>query len=554
MLKQLQIENYALIDSLDVQFDNGLTTITGETGAGKSILLGALSLILGQRADLQSLKDKNKKCIIEGTFSLSAINLEQLFLNNDLDYLNPCIFRREINQQGKSRAFINDTPVNLSVMKEIGERLVDIHSQHQNLLAAEASFQFDVLDNYSGQLANTENYKKLYHKWRNLIKINNELKEHEQKAKAEQDYLKFQLDELEKANIIPEECENLEEELQILENAEEIKINFEKARFLLEEADINVTESLNDVNKLISSVSSVSAKYKELTNRLNTAFIEIKDISREINILSEEINIDPQRTLELKERHDLINRLLLKHNVASYNDLIIIQEDFRKRIALLESLDDNILDNEKQINALKKELEDLAQTISNKRKEFIPQMEEEILALLKQLGMPNARFKISISEADVLNQSGKDNLSFLFNANLGGELKEISKIASGGELSRLMLSIKSMTSRKNLLPTIIFDEIDTGISGEIAAAMGDILNKMSKSMQVIAITHLAQIAARGKEHLLVYKISEDGTTKTHIKQLKDNNRINEIAVMLGGKKPSAGMLETAKELITEYNK
>ncbi|MFO8066512.1 MAG: hypothetical protein R6U11_02920 [Bacteroidales bacterium] len=362
--------------------------------------------------------------------------------------------------------------------------------------------------------------------------------------------MKFQFDELNAANIIPEEFQNIEDELQILENAEEIKINFEKAHYLLEDSELNVSAVISDVKNLISAIENVSAKYKDLSDRLKSCIIEIQDISREIHQYSEEVNIDPERTLQLKERHDLANKLMLKHNASDYEELVQIRDNFSEKLNLLDSLESLIQENEKEIESIEKKLSIIADNISDNRQNAIPKMEKEILALLKQLGMPNARFKIDMSNAGKLNNNGKNNLSFLFNANLGGELREIAKVASGGELSRLMLSIKSMISRKNLLPTIIFDEIDTGISGEIAAAMGDILSRMSKSMQVIAITHLAQIAARGKEHLLVYKVSEQNKTKTLIKQLKDSNRINEIAVMLGGREPSPGMIETAKELIS----
>ncbi|MBS4013465.1 MAG: DNA repair protein RecN [Bacteroidetes bacterium] len=553
MLKQLQIENFALISKLDISFDEGFTTITGETGAGKSILLGALSLILGQRADIQTLLDKQKKCVIEGTFCLDNINIKPLFEENDLDYTNPCIFRREINQQGKSRAFINDTPVNLSVMKEIGDRLIDIHSQHNNLLAAEASFQFDIIDNYCKHQSEIDKFKNLFKTWKELIKENQELKDKEQKARAENDYFAFQLDELEKANLIEGEYENLESEVHILENAELIKFNFEKASYLVDESDPSIIKSLNEVSHLISAIENVSPKYAELSARIKSTYIEIKDIAQEIAVLSEDVQFDKGRIEELKNRYDLLNKLMHKHNSSTFNDLISTREEFREKVNLIESLDEQIITNEKKINEVFVELSALAELISKNRKISAPKIESEITSSLHQLGMPNARFKIEILPNTELTNNGIDNLRFLFNANLGGDLKELSKVASGGELSRLMLSIKSMISMKNLLPTIIFDEIDTGISGEIASKMGDILNSMSKNMQVIVITHLAQIAARGKEQLLVYKINENNQTKTLVKPLYNQERIAEIAKMLGGNKPSEVMLQTAKELMMVKN-
>jgi DNA repair protein RecN (Recombination protein N) len=554
MLKHLQIENYALINKLDINFDEGFTTVTGETGAGKSILLGALSLILGQRADIQTLMDKDRKCIIEGTFYLDAIDLKKLFADNDLDYQNPCIFRREINQQGKSRAFINDTPVNLNVMKEIGDRLIDIHSQHQNLIAADASFQFDVLDNFCEHNSEIENYRKIFFEWRNLVRENTELKQKEQQGNAEQDYFAFQLDELDKANLVENEIENIEGELQILENAELIKLNFEKTKFIVEEAEPSIISSLNEVNSLVSAVANVSQKYSDISDRLKSCVIEIKDISSEISILSEDIGFDKDRIETLKSRQDLLNKLMIKHNAINFEQLVAVREDFRNKLNQFNNLEELILENDKKINELYVILNSIADAISSNRKNSIPKIESEITTMLMQLGMPNAKFKVVISDLEEINSYGKDSLRFLFNANLGGELKEISKVASGGELSRLMLSIKSMISKKNLLPTIIFDEIDTGISGEIASKMGDILHNMSDSMQVIAITHLAQIAARGKKHLLVYKIVEDNKTKTLVKPLIDNERTFEIATMLGGNNPSDVMLQTAKELMLINNK
>ncbi len=552
MLKHLLIENYALIEKLDIDFEEGLTVITGETGAGKSILLGALSLILGQRADTQVLMDKSRKCIIEGVFNVENIPMGEWFEKNQLDYDPQTLFRREINAQGKSRAFINDTPVTLQIMKELAEKLIDIHSQHQNLLIGESSFQFDVVDSYSGNYEDVLKFRKEYRELQQKIQTLQKLEEQEKQSRTDLDYFRFQLDELDKAGLDQDEFDQLEGEMQIIQNAEEIKLNLEKAAFLLNDADINTVGSLREVLQLLRPLDRFNEKYRALADRLDSVLIETHDISSEISGMAEEVVHDPRQAMEIQQKLDLINKLFLKHNVSSVSDLEKIREDYRANIKGLDFMEEQISGLKAEIQKLHDRLMVFAANLSAKRLEAIPSIGKEITGMLRQLGMPGAGFKIDCRQSDNLSSNGLDEIDFLFSANTGGELREISRVASGGELSRLMLSVKSMISRKNLLPTIIFDEIDTGVSGETGTRVANILETIAQNMQVITITHLPQIASRGRAHLLVYKTIDNGKTKTRIKKIENQERILEVAKMLGGEKPSGSMMETAKELI--FNK
>ncbi len=552
MLKHLLIENYALIEKLDIDFEEGLTVITVETGAGKSILLGALSLILGQRADTQVLMDKSRKCIIEGVFNVENIPMGEWFEKNQLDYDPQTLFRREINAQGKSRAFINDTPVTLQIMKELAEKLIDIHSQHQNLLIGESSFQFDVVDSYSGNYEDVLKFRKEYRELQQKIQTLQKLEEQEKQSLTDLDYFRFQLDELDKAGLDQDEFDQLEGEMQIIQNAEEIKLNLEKAAFLLNDADINTVGSLREVLQLLRPLDRFNEKYRALADRLDSVLIETHDISSEISGMAEEVVHDPRQAMEIQQKLDLINKLFLKHNVSSVSDLEKIREDYRANIKGLDFMEEQISGLKAEIQKLHDRLMVFAANLSAKRLEAIPSIGKEITGMLRQLGMPGAGFKIDCRQSDNLSSNGLDEIDFLFSANTGGELREISRVASGGELSRLMLSVKSMISRKNLLPTIIFDEIDTGVSGETGTRVANILETIAQNMQVITITHLPQIASRGRAHLLVYKTIDNGKTKTRIKKIENQERILEVAKMLGGEKPSGSMMETAKELI--FNK
>ncbi len=554
MLKHLLVENYALIEKLDISLTEGLTVITGETGAGKSILLGALALILGQRADTQVLMHKDRKCIVEGTFDLENIDLRDLFEKYQLDYDQLTIFRREINPQGKSRAFINDTPVNLTVMKEVAEKLIDIHSQHQTLLIGESSFQFDVVDSFAGHLEAVNDFRLAFREWQKFSKKIESLEEQEKRSRTELDYFRFQFDELDKARISPSEHQQIEGELEILRHAEEIKLNLEKASFIIGNADINVLSGLNESLQLLRPLARYNERFRQLMARLESVLIEVKDLNADLESEAEEVTHDPARAMELQQRIDLLNKLLLKHNAASMEELESIRDDYQQKILAIDSLEEEIKKWHKELATMRQDLVQQAEKISKHRRVVIPQMEKEVTALLRQLGMPGASFKIESKAFEGMNANGIDQLTFLFSANPGGTPSEIARVASGGELSRLMLSIKSMISQRNLLPTIIFDEIDSGISGETATRVANILESIARNMQVITITHLPQIASRGHSHLLVYKTIVQGRARTAIKNIHNGDRIMEVAKMLGGEKPTEVMLATARELIFNTQK
>jgi len=550
MLKHLLVENYALIEKLNVSFHDGLTVITGETGAGKSILLGALSLILGQRADTQALLDKERKCIVEGAFFLGNISINDLFEQHQLDYEETSTFRREISPQGKSRAFVNDTPVTLNVLKDFSERLIDIHSQHQNLIIGESSFQFDVVDSFSSGLQQVAGYRQLFRKWQWQLAELAELQASEKRSRSDFDYFSFQFEELDKARLNAHEYRHLEEELEVLRHAELIKHNLQKASFLLAGAEVNSFLVFGEIVQLLKPLARFNEKYEALLKRVESLIIETKDLDGEMVRESEHLALDPEKASLLQQRLDYLNKLLLKHHAASIEELEKIRDAYRDKLRAVESLEDKITTCLEETKLMEEQLKVIASEISERRKKFIPAIEKEITALLKQLGMPGGQFVIASSATPGLTANGSDQVVFLFNANLGGEPREIARIASGGELSRLMLSIKSMISQRNLLPTIIFDEIDAGISGETASRVANILNTIAKNMQVIAITHLPQIASRGKEHLVVHKVIEKGKTRTEIKKIEHQERILEVAKMLGGLKPTEAMMETARELIS----
>ncbi len=549
MLKHLLVENYALIEKLDIALEEGLTVITGETGAGKSIVLGALALILGQRADTGVLLHKHRKCIVEGTFSLQSIKIKDLFDKHQLDYDEPTTFRREITPQGKSRAFVNDTPVNLYAMKEIAERLIDIHSQHQNLLIGDSSFQFDVVDSFCGNLVAANAYKIAYKENQKKTERLFELEEQEKRARAELDYFKFQFEELDKARLNEEEFLNLEGELEILRHAGEIKFNLAKTSFVLGSADANVISGLNETIQLLKPLSRYNQKFSLLLQRLESLLIETKDLIADIDSESEKVVHDPARIQELQLRTDLLNKLLLKHNARSIAELEQVRNNYKEKISATYTLEDQINELRIELAELHKQLHQMAAEISAKRKNAKPDIEAQVTSLLRQLGMPGALFVVYCQNNPTLTINGLDKIDFLFSANPGNEPREIAKVASGGELSRLMLSIKSMISQRNLLPTIIFDEIDAGISGETATKVANILENIARNMQVLTITHLPQIASRGHYHLLVYKTMEQGKAFTGIKKIENQERILEVAKMLGGEKPTEVMLATARELI-----
>ena len=549
MLKHLSIQNYALIDKLEVDFSDGLTIITGETGAGKSILLGALGLIAGSRADTQSLQDKTKKCIVEASFNIKEYALKDFFWANELDYEITTNIRREITPEGKSRAFINDTPVTLTQLKGLAERLIDIHSQHQTLTLNGSEFQLSVVDAYANHADSLAEYSISFKQFKALEKAFNELLTKESQAKKDLDYFQFQFNELEEAGLKPDEQAVIEQELQALNNAEDIKSNLSKAATGLNGGEQNLLASLNEIKSLLSSQAKFKPEINELSTRLNSSYIELKDITNELESLEQDIVYDPKRIDKLTIQLDAIYRLQQKHQVKSVEELIAIKDDLSNKLLEFNSLETEIEKTKKELTSVQRLLTALAKKIAANRKKEIPKIEKEIASLLSALSMPNAQLKIEHIETETLTANGADKVNFLFSANKGSDFKELNKVASGGELSRLMLSIKSLIAQLTALPTIIFDEIDTGVSGDVADKVGSIMNLMAKAMQVITITHLPQIASKGESHLFVYKEDKNEKTYSNIKKLTVNERVQEIAKMLSTGTPTAAAISNAKELL-----
>lgn len=549
MLNHLSVQNYALIDKLEVDFSNGLTIITGETGAGKSILLGALNLIAGARADAQALQDKTKKCIVEVSFNIKGYSLKDFFTANELDYETSTSIRREINPEGKSRAFINDTPVTLGQLKELTSHLIDIHSQHETLDLNAAEFQLSVIDAFANHPDLLTEFAADFKKYKVIEKQLAELIDRESQAKKELDYFQFQFNELEDVNLKPDEQATLEQELETLNNAEEIKLNLSRAAFVLNSGEVNLLSSLNEIKILIASNAKYKQEINDLSTRLNSSYIELKDIANELENLEQDIVFDPKRIEELTNRLNEIYRLEQKHQVKTVEELIAIKNELSNKLLDFSSLEIEIEKIKKELNALEKNLFSSAKKISTNRKKVIPKIEKEIASLLSSLSMPNAQLKIEHSEINTFGKNGLDKISFLFSANKGSDFKELHKVASGGELSRLMLCIKSLIAQLTALPTIIFDEIDTGVSGDIADKVGGIMHKMANAMQVITITHLPQIASKGGSHLFVYKEEKNNKTFSNIKKLTAEERVNEIAKMLSTGAPTAAAISNAKELL-----
>ena len=549
MLTSLTIKNYALIDNLQVDFNNGLSIITGETGAGKSILLGGLSLILGKRADLSSLKDTSDKCIIEAVFNVSNYNLKSLFEAEDLDYEPNTIIRREILPSGKSRAFVNDSPVNLNSLQLLGERLIDIHSQHQTLQIVSNEFQFQIIDALADNEETLQNYKLELKGYKKLQKELKELLNFQSEAIKEHDYNSFLLNELLEANLVVGELEQLEEEYETLDNIEAIKEKLSASHQLLNDEQIGVLSTLTELKNNLQKLKDYSSKYDDLFQRVQSSLIEMDDVFNELEVLQDNLEADPKRLEVVNSKLQVLHNLMLKHTATDVSELIQIKHVLEEKVAITENLDDSI--KEKQSEIAKKEgvLNAVSKTIHNKRTKAIPELSQQLKTILMGLGMPNAQFKIELLPSDSFLSNGKDELSFLFSANKGGEFNELKKAASGGELSRIMLAIKSILSNYMQLPTIMFDEIDTGVSGEISNKMGDIMLQMSKTMQVFSITHLPQIAAKGHSHFKVYKEDVNDVTRTNLVKLNHDERIVEIAQMLGGLEMSSSAIAHAKELL-----
>lgn len=550
MLTSLSIKNYALIDSLQVSFNNGLSIITGETGAGKSILLGGLSLILGKRADLSSLKDASKKCIIEAVFEVSNYNLKSLFEAEDFDYEEQTIIRREILPSGKSRAFVNDSPVNLSSLQLLGERLIDIHSQHQTLQLTSNDFQFQVIDALANNNVVLKNYATELKAYKSLKKELKDLFNFQAEAIKEYDYNSFLLNELLEANLVEDELQALEEEYETLNNIEGIKEKLSESYQLLSEEQIGVLTTLTIVKNNLQNIAGFSSKYEDLFNRIHSSLIDLDDVFNEIDTLQDGLEADPNRLEVVNSKLKTLHNLMQKHVVSDVSELITIKTELEDKVTVTENLDAAIEKKQAEIQTKTKQLKTLSKQISKKRLEVIPELKKQLETLLADLGMPNAQFKIEVLyNNETFFANGQDQLSFLFSANKGGSFSELKKAASGGELSRIMLAIKSVLSNYIQLPTIMFDEIDTGVSGEISNKMGDIMLQMSKTMQVFSITHLPQIAAKGHSHFKVYKEDVDEVTQTNLVKLNHDERVVEIAQMLGGVEMSSSAIAHAKELL-----
>lgn len=549
MLQKLSIRNYALIDSLDIEFDKGLNIITGETGAGKSIILGALSLILGQRAESKYFFNQDKKCVIEGTFLLADDHLKAAFEENDLDFYNEGILRREISIDGKSRSFINDTPVNLSTLKQIGEKLIDIHSQHATQEVNDPDFQLLIVDSLAGHQTTLFEYRQDFKKLRQDINRLKKLTDEVNEAKSKQDYEQFLFNELEQANLKENEQEELEQELERLTHAETIKRSLITASGLLTESEPSALQLLKESSVQLQSIEKFDPAINNLFERLRSAIIEIKDVADETSRIEGNTLHSADRLEIVNQRLDQLYSLQQKHRVANNTELLVLKAQLENNLNQLLSSDENIEKLKKENNQLKKELLTKAEKLTLNRKNAIKQVEEQTALTLKKVGMPNAKLVLTQQQLVDLNKDGLDEITLLFTANAGQVPAPVNKVASGGELSRLMLAIKGLLAKHTSLPTIIFDEIDTGISGETALMVGEVISTLGENMQVISITHLPQIAAKGKSHYFVYKNENSGKTTTGIRKLKQEERVDAIAEMLSGKNPGNSAIENAKELL-----
>ena len=549
MIVSLSIENFALIEKLSVSFSDGFSVITGETGAGKSILLGALGLVLGKRADLSSLKNKEEKCIIEAHFQIKNYNLQSFFEANDLDYEEETIIRREILPSGKSRAFINDTPVNLNELQELSNYLIDIHSQHQTQELSDDAVQFQIIDSVA---SNWEVIPQYTSNLKEYKKLNSELKSKKellQSVVKEQDYNAFLLEELLAANLKSGEQEELELQYEKLNNVEFIKENLLKSLSIANEEQFGVLQNLKEIKISIQKIAPFSAEFNALNERVSSVLIEFDDIEKELNQLSESVFLSPEELETTNDKLQIIYSLQKKHQVITVEELLEIQNNLDAKVVSVVTLESEISSIENQITSSEQILNELAIKIHENRVVAIPVLTNKLAVILETLGMANARFDIQLTPKETFFANGKDEIQFLFSANKGSDFGLLKKVASGGEMSRIMLAVKSVLSQFSKLPTIIFDEIDTGVSGEIAHKMGEILKQMSVNMQVFAITHLPQIAGKGKEHFKVFKVIKENQTQSELKLLTKDERVIEIAQMLSGSTISESALNHAKELL-----
>lgn len=550
MLLHLSITNYAIIEKLEIDFNNGFTVITGETGAGKSILLGALSLILGQRVDTSVLNDKDKKCLVEGIFKISKENFTSFFNENDLDFEEETTIRREISTSGKSRAFINDTPVNLNVIKDLAEQLINIHSQHQNLLVKDGNYQMAIIDSFANIQSNVEDYKKKYLHYVSKRNELEKLKNNDWNSKTDLDFLKFQASEIEVLKLQLGEQTTIEEQLKLLNSVEDIKMVLHQATNLLVDKEESILVNLKQIIQSFSKINDLLPEYKTLYERLNSVSIELNDIAREVNLLNDNTNFDKENADYLNNRLSSIYSLEKKHRLSHSDELLSFLNELNYKIAQINSADDVILDLEKEVVKLESELRIIAKQLTETRKKIIPNLCQKITTNLKELGMPEATFNIQHQLNTELGMFGLDKIDFLFSANKGFNTVEIYKVASGGELSRLMLTLKSLLAKSKNLSTIIFDEIDTGVSGDIADKMGNMMKQMSEDIQILTITHLPQVAAKGQQHLKIYKTTNDNKTVTSLSILSPQEKVEEIAKMLSGKELTKAALENARNLIS----
>lgn len=550
MLRSLYIQNYALIEKLDIRFETGFSVITGETGAGKSIILGAIGLLLGQRSDVKSIRIGATKCVIEARFNISSYQMESFFEENELEYEPDCILRREVYASGKSRAFINDSPASLTQMKELGEQLIDVHSQHQNLLLNKEGFQLNVLDILAHNDAVLEEYRDLYAHWKQLEKELVELIALAEKSKADEDFVRFQLEQLEEAQLEGGEQEELEQESETLNHAEEIKAGLYRVEQLLASDEGGLLLALKESQHILQGLQKVYQPAGELAGRIESTYIELKDISHEVGAIGEGIEFNPARLDEVNNRLNLIYSLQQKHRVQTLEELIELTEVYRRKLSDITSYDDRIgeltLQRDTQYNKVKAQ----AALLTKARVLAAKEVEKQMASRLVPLGMPNVRFQVEMGFRKEPGLQGEDTVSFLFSANKNGALQQIASVASGGEIARVMLSIKAMIAGAVKLPTIVFDEIDTGVSGEIADRMADIMQEMGEqNRQVISITHLPQIAARGRAHYKVYKKDNDTETNSHIRRLADEERVEELAQMLSGSILTDAALNNARVLL-----
>ena len=549
MLKQLQISNYALIDELNVRFETGFSVITGETGAGKSILLGALGFAMGDRADTGVLYDKDKKCIVEAQFELTDETLRPIFEENDLDFETECIFRRELSPQKKSRAFINDTPVALQTMKDIGNQLVDIHSQHDSLLLTDADFQLRLLDNIAQNSSILAEYQTEYANYNTLKRKLNELREMATKNTAENDYLKFQLDELDKAVLKEGEYSEIEQTLNVMENAEEIKTLLVTANGLMDDSENSILGQVNSLSSTLQRMQHLLPDTESLSERIDNLKVELKDIAYDLRHKEDETTFDENQLQTLQDRYDLLSRLMMKHRVKEPDELITLRDSLKEKVSAFENIDGAIAQAENALKESAKRLKQQANALHEKRCQAAAVFSEKVTNLVRQLAMPFAVFQVMVESQEQFGNKGTDDIRFLFSANKGIAPDDLRRVASGGELSRLMLSIKSAVSSYNYIPTLIFDEIDTGVSGEVAAKIGGIMQQMGDTLQLIAITHLPQVATQAEHHYFIYKDNDGQRSQSHIRLLTREERINEIAKMLSNDKVTPEALRAAEVLI-----